>query len=335
VLSSYFRELMRAFVIQRIATLVTIVTVVTGCDKAKGFIGGDRPAPPEIAPGEALNLAARPHILFQIFGEREDPRMIPIAAIEDGQLKKIALSSTGWHQFDAMYLRGGKTYKLYQDGRSRGTVTVRQGMWERPENPLYELPGCQALTPLASVTVTGMTKSSYTVEALASSFERSAARAAKPIPDAELARTGRKMAIEAGAPESVDSRMLDALDFRAVAINTGATDSPTIVASFIDPTATDAGSATSNTVHLFVIADRDVDGYTPTMAHVVNGPIAGAVHRRFFDHLDLTGDGIDEIVAEEWRIGQETSLLVFSWMNGRWREVFRGRSSWCLDEVKQ
>jgi hypothetical protein len=335
VLSSYFRELMRAFVIQRVATLVTIVTVVTGCDKAKGFIGGDRPAPPEIAPGEALNLAARPDIVFQIFGEREDPRMIPIAAIEDGQLKRIALSSTGWHQFDAMYLRSGKTYKLYQDGRSRGTVTVRQGRWERADNPLYTLPGCQALTPLASVSVTGMTKSSYTVEALASSFDRPAARAPKPLADAELARTGRKIAIEAGGPENVDAKMLDALDFRAVAISTGATDSPTIVASYIDPTATDAGSANANTVHLFVIADRDVDGYAPTMAHVVNGPIAGAVYRRFFDHLDVTGDGIDEIMVEEWRIGQETSLLFFAWINGRWREIFRARSSWCLDEVRQ
>jgi hypothetical protein len=326
---------MRALVIQRIATLVTIVTVVTGCDKAKGFIGGDRPAPPEIAPSEALNLATRPDILFQIFGEKEDPRMIPIAAIEDGQLKTISLSSTGWHQFDAMYLRSGKTYKLYQDGRTRGTVTVRQGMWERADNPLYTLPGCQALTPLASVSVTGLTKASYTVEALASSFERPAARPPKSLAGAELTKTGRQVAIEAGAPESIDAKMLDRLDFRAVAINTGATDSPTIVASYIDPTAADAGSATANTVHLFVIADRDVDGYAPTMSHVVNGPIAGAIYRRFFDHLDLTGDGIDEIVAEEWRIGQETSLLVFAWANGRWREVFRGRSSWCLDEVKQ
>lgn len=334
MLSSNFRELMRPLVIKRIATLVTIVTVVTGCDKAKGFIGGDRPAPPEIAPGEALNLAARPHILFQIFGEKEDPRMIPIAAIEDGQLKGIALSSTGWRQLDAMYLRRGKAYKLYQGGRTRGTVTVRQGMWEQPENPLYTLPGCQALTPLASVTVTGLTKSSYTVEALASSFERPAPRPPKPLSDIELARTGRNIAVEAGAPENIDAKMLDALDFRAIAINTGATESPTIVASYIDPTSADAGSANANTVHLFVIADRDVEGYTPTLSHVVNGPIAGAVYRRFFDHLDLTGDGIDEIVAEEWRIGQETSLLVFAWSNGRWREIFRGRSSWCLDEVK-
>lgn len=326
---------MRAFVVQRIATLVTIVTVVTGCDKAKGFIGGDRPAPPEIAPGEALNLAARPDILFQVFGEKEDPRMIPIAAIEDGQLKTIALSSTGWHQFDAMYLRRGKAYKLYQDGRVRGAVTVRQGMWERPDNPLYELPGCQGLTPLASVSVTGMTKSSYTVEALAASFERTASRPPKPLPDAELTKTGRQIAIEAGGPENVNAKMLDVLDFRAVAINTGATNSPTIVASYLDPTASEAGSATANTVHLFVIADRDVDGYAPTMSHVVNGPIAGALYRRFFDHLDLTGDGIDEIVAEEWRIGQESSLLVLAWANGRWREIFRGRSSWCLDEIKQ
>jgi hypothetical protein len=212
---------------------------------------------------------------------------------------------------------------------------VRQGMWERADNPLYTLPGCQALTPLASVSVTGLTKASYTVEALASSFERPASRPPKSLADAELAKTGRHIAIEAGAPENIDAKMLDALDFRAVAINTGATGSPTIVASYIDPTAADAGSATANTVHLFVIADRDVDGYAPTMSHVVNGPIAGAIYRRFFDHLDLTGDGIDEIVAEEWRIGQETSLLVFAWTGGRWREVFRGRSSWCLDEVRR
>src|SRR5688500_13508510 len=206
---------MRAFVIQRITTLVTIGAVVDGCDKAKGFIGGDQPAPPEIAPGGALNLAARPDILFQIFGEKEDPRMIPIAAIEDGQLKKIVLSSSGWHQFDAMYLRKGKTYKLYQDGRPRGTATVRQGMWERPETPLYTLPGCQALTPLASIAVTGLTKSSYTVEALAASFDRPVARSPKPLPNAELARTGSPVEIEAGAPDSGDSRMCGVIAWHA------------------------------------------------------------------------------------------------------------------------
>lgn len=324
---------MRASLIQRVATLVTIVTVVTGCDKAKGFIGGERPAPPEVAPSEALNLAARPDILFQIFGEKEDPRMIPIAAIENGELKTITLSSTGWRQFDAMYLRRGKSYTLYEDGRARGTVTVRQGMWERPDAPLYTLPGCQALTPLASVSVSGLAKSSYTVEALASSAERSRARGSSSLSDADLRKTGRKVALEAGAREAVDAKTLDALDYRAVAINTGTTDSPTIVASFLDPTASDAGSASSNTVHLFVIADRDADGYTPTMSHVINGPLSSAVYRRFFDHLDLTGDGIDEIIAEEWRIGQETSLVVLAWAGTKWREIFRGRSSWCLDEV--
>ncbi|MGQ0713486.1 MAG: hypothetical protein ACT4PJ_07115 [Gemmatimonadaceae bacterium] len=323
---------MRASLIQRVATLVTIVTVVTGCDKAKGFIGGDRPAPPEVAPSEALNLAARPDILFQIFGEREDPRMIPIAAIVNGELKTISLSTTGWRQFDATYLRRGKAYTLYQDGRARGAVNVRQGMWEKPDAPLYTLPGCEALTPLASVTVSGISRSSYTIEALASSAERSRTRSAPSLSDAELKKTGRQVALEAGAREAVDAKMLDALDYRAVAINTGTTDAPTVVASFLDPTASD-GSRGTNTVHLFVIADRDADGYTPTMSHVVNGPLNNAVYRRFFDHLDLTGDGIDEIVAEEWRIGQETSLVVLAWTGTKWREIFRGRSSWCLDEV--
>lgn len=322
---------MRALVRQRFAILVTIVTVVSGCDKAKGFVGGEQASQPTVSPANALNLAAKPDILFQVFGEREDPRMIPVAAIENGQLKPIALSTTGWHQFDAMYLRNGRAYTLYQDGRPRGKVTVRQGMWENPDAPLYTLPGCQALTPLASVSVSGLTKSSYTVEALASSIDRMPNRPLKALSDADLQRTGRQMAILAGGPEGVDAKTLDALDYRAVAINTGATPSPTIVASYIDPTASDASTISAKTVHLFVIADRDADGYAPTLSHVVNGPISSAVQRRFFDHLDLNGDGTDEIVAEEWRVGQETSLVVFAWGQGEWREIFRGRSSWCLD----
>ena len=35
-----------------------------------------------------------PDILFQIFGEKEDPRMIPIAAIVDGQLKEARKDCT-------------------------------------------------------------------------------------------------------------------------------------------------------------------------------------------------------------------------------------------------
>jgi hypothetical protein len=322
---------MRAPVVQRIATLLSIVTAVSGCDKAKGFVGGERAAPPLVAPANALNLAAKPDILFQIFGEKEDPRMVPIAAIENGQLKTISLSTTGWRQFDAMYLRNGRGYTLYQEGRARGRVTVRQGMWENPEAPLYTLPGCQALTPLASVSVTGLSKATFTVEALASSIEQKPTRSMKMLPDAELSRIGRQMALEAARPDGVNARTLDALDYRAVGINTGATTHPTIVASFIDPTASDAAS--TNTVHLFVIGDYDNEGYAPTLAHIVNGPISGATYRRFFDHLDLNGDGVDEIVAEEWRIGQETSLVILGWGQGEWREIFRGRSSWCLDEV--
>jgi hypothetical protein len=317
----------------RLATLATILIVATGCDKAKAFVrSGQGAEPPRVAPGEALDLSANPSILFQVFGESNDPRMIPIATIRNGELRSIQLSQQGWHQFDATYLRQGRTYTLFQDGHASGRVEVRQGMWEH--EPLYSLPSCQTLTPLSAVHVTeGHVRGDFTVEFLASNVPLGVARAAPALSTQEIARIARDVAAGVASEVGITRKTLDSLDFHALAFHSGATKAPTIVASFIDPAAESPKTYAARTAHVVVIADKDASGaYRATYAHRMNGPLADAIFRRYFDHLDLTGDGVDEIVLEGWKFGGDTYLSVLGWHDGRWTETFRTRPNWCLDQ---
>lgn len=318
---------------KRLAMLATILMVATSCDKAKAFLeSGQAAGPPQVDPGEALDLASNPTILFQVFGESTDPRMIPVAAVQSGRLRHINLSHEGWQHFDAMFLRRGKTYTLYRDGLPIGAATVKQGMWER-EEPLYSLPGCQTLTPLAAVSLDKNLKTDFTVEFLATADTLSKGRPTRAVSKADLTRQARAVAYAAGEPAGITKAMLDSLDFRAMAVPTGASGAPTLVASFIDPTAEDPSTHSGQMVHLFMVAEQDSTGqYQASYVHRINGPLATAAFRRYSDHADLTGDGIDEIVLEGWQYRGDTFLLVVGFVNGEWREVFRSRTNWCLDE---
>ncbi|MEP7085993.1 MAG: hypothetical protein ABI884_01555, partial [Gemmatimonadota bacterium] len=156
--------------------------VLTGCDKAKEFVrAGQKSGPPQLSPGEELDLAGKPHVLFQVFGESSDPRMVPIAAIVGGKLKAIRLSPAGWHKFDDMYQHAGRSYPLYQGGLANGTVDIKRGMWSDTADALYALPGCATLTPMSSVRVNGRLASDFTLEFLAST-----ATLGKPHPGAPM-----------------------------------------------------------------------------------------------------------------------------------------------------
>ena len=85
---------------------------------------------------------------------------------------------------------------------------------------------------------------------------------------------------------------------------------------------------------MFALADEIGGSYAPTFRHSASGSVGSAEFRRYIDHLDLNGDGIDEIVLEGWQFAGETFVSVLSYSNGEWRESFRGRSSWCLSKPK-
>ena len=312
----------------RFALIATIVVVAAGCDKTKSLLGEGRPPEVDGPPPEArLDLTRRPDVVFQLFGERDDPRMVPIAAIIDGALKPIELTASGWREFDAMYTRSDKSYALYRDGAAIGEVRVRRGMWERSDEPLYSLPGCRLVTPLSAVSIQTKVRLSYTVEALVVT-PGIAVQPKPPIkPAPGLEARARVIAIDVARAAGIDTAALRPSAFHYVAINTGATKSPTLVASFLDPESSDRNGTTA---HVFALADDQGAGYQSTLSHTANGAVASAEFRRYIDHLDLNGDGVDEIVLEGWKFAGETFVSVLGYANGEWREVFRGQSSWCL-----
>ena len=317
---------------KRLALIATILVAAAGCDKAKSLFGLGRPPEPEGPPLEArLDLSKRPDVLFQLFGERDDPRMVPVAAIIDGSLKPIELTASGWREFDAMYTRANKSYSLYQDGAAIGEVRVRRGMWERSGEPLYSLPGCRLVTPLSAVELHTDAHLSYTVEALAAT----SGVAVRAKPSAKVSKgldtRARRIAFDVARAAGIDSASLRPSAFRFIAINTGATKSPTLVASFLDPESSDRNGSTA---HVFALADDAGGGYQPTFRHTASGIVGGAEFRRYIDHLDVNGDGVDEIVLEGWQFAGETYVAVLGYANGEWREIFRGRSSWCLSRPK-
>ena len=279
-----------------------------------------------------VHVMARPDVVFQLFGERDDPRMVPVAAIVDGMLKPIELTASGWREFDAMYTRANKTYPLYRDGEAIGEVRVRRGMWERANDPLYTLPGCPLTTPLSAVSLETSSRLSYTIEALATT-PGIAVRPKQPVKLVKSVEArARAAAYDVARSAGIDTSSLRPSAFHFTAINTGATRGATLVASFLDPEASDRSGYTS---HVFALADDRGTGYEPTFKHTTAGTVASGEFRRYIDHLDVNGDGIDEIVLEGWQFAGETFVSVLGYANGEWSEVFRGRSSWCLSRPKR
>jgi hypothetical protein len=304
------------------------VTFTAACDKTN-----NDDAVTSIPAGQELDLKKHPTILFEVFGERDDPRMIPVASIDGGKLRPLRLSPAGWKTFDRIYNRPGVSYTLYQDGHPVGQATVKQGMWSRPESPIYTLPNCQNLIPLAAVSIDSKVNAGITVEFLATTASLSSAKGGTPLAPTAAATLARDVGARVAAGAHIPRTRLDSLDFHAVAITTGATTAPTLVVSYIDPNAEEAAAHGDETSYLFAIADKSGADYTPSFSQSVNGSAARAQYRRYVDHLDIDGNGVDEIVLEGWQYGGDSYPMIMRYKAGRWVEVYRGTASWCLDEA--
>jgi len=307
---------------RRSAIIIGILAAVSGCDKAKQP-GDDAPPPP------SFDVTSKPPLVFQAFGNRDSTRLVPIAAIVNGQLKPIELPPADWRQLDSMYFGAGTEYPVFRDGQVSGTVKITRRMWERDSEPLYELPGCRDVRPMAAVHLT-------TSVPLDPAFEFLVLSSAQPgtgsnrTPPADLAATARAMALVALRSQQLDSADIDTASFSAKALHTSNGGKPTILASQVDPNAGDVGPGAGHTTSFLVLADDDGTGYKPSYTHIAIGEARTVEFQRLLDHIDVTDDGTEEVFLESWRYGSDNDLVVLVRSNGRWHEQLRVKQQWCV-----
>jgi len=137
------------------------------------------------------------------------------------------------------------------------------------------------------------------------------------------------MALRVSQREGITRNARAELDLAVSAIATGATPRPTLVASYMER----GGGIFGHARHLFVLADNRDGTYVPTFIHSADDSLPE--FRRFIDHADITGDGVDELLLEGWANGGDSFLLFLRFTNGKWSEMARGETSWCADEKKK
>jgi hypothetical protein len=272
------------------------------------------------------SLANKPNVIFLLFGDRSDPRLLPVATTIDGQVAPVSLDAKGWRDFDHLYFRSGTPISLYRDGRPDGEATIRRGMWEG-STPLYKLPRCQALKPLAAMLPRPGESREVMLERIASSNPLAPAPARPSIPKRTL-DSAEALALRVSQHEGITRKARAELDLAVSAIATGATPWPTVVASFMER----GGGIHGNPRHLFILADSSNGGYQPTFVHSAEDSMPE--FRRLIDHADITGDGVDELLVEGWKNGGDSYLLFLRFTNGKWSEMARGATSWCADPRK-
>ena len=296
------------------ATVVaSILTLAVGCDKRGA------------AEIQQTSLAGKPRAVLLLFGDRTDPRVLPLATVSDGQIKPISLDADGWRNFDKLYFTAGAALALYQDGKAVGNAVVRRGMW-LGRDALYRLPNCRALRPLAAVTVDSTVNSAVMLELISTSDPLAPAppRGATTEADADSARV---LTARIAQHEGLTNAARGELSLIVNAIQTGATAHPTLVGSYLER----GSGVTGKPRHVLAIGDytEATRSYTQSFVHVPGD--TAREFRRFIDHVDLTGDGIDEIVLEGWRTGGDSFLVFMQYKDNHWREVARGANNWCAD----
>jgi hypothetical protein len=290
-------------------------------------VGCDKRAEGEVAPvKQQTSLAGKPTVLFLLFGDHNDPRLLPVATIGHGRITPITLDADGWRKFDAQYFRSGSQMAIYRHGVPLGNAVVRRGMWDGNE-PLYKLPGCKALRPLAAATLAAAPADIVTLELMGTSDPLPPAPPYADMPPG-MADTARDLTARIAEQEGLTKTDRADLELTVSAFHTGVSSKPTLVGSYSER---GGGGNGANARHVFMLADSTgTGGYGATFVHSAKDSVPE--FRRLIDHADFTGDGIDEIVLEGWRAGGDTYLVIMKYDAGRWHEAARGGTSWCADE---
>ena len=238
-------------------------------------------------------------------------------------MRRALVTAPGWRDFDHIYFRPGTPILLYRDGHPDGEGKVRRGMWDST-GPLYTLPGCHSVKPLAALVPRPSQSDEVMLERIATSERLGPAPDRGTVSPTAL-DTARAIALKVSQREGITRNARAGLDLAVFAIHTGSTRAPTLIGSFMER----GGGIQGRPRHLFVLADSVAGGYTPTFVHSADDSVPE--FRRYIDHADITGDGVDEVLVEGWKNGGDSFLLFLRYTDGKWREMARGESTWCTD----
>jgi len=265
-------------------------------------------------------------VLFQLFGDRADPRLLPIATMGHGRLTPISLDAAGWRKFDNLYFHPGARVTIYRDGAPLTSAVVQRGMWNGG-SPLYRLPGCRTPRPMAAAKLDSVPEEMTTLDLIGTSDPIPATpRIASTPADQDSARA---MADRAASRASLMPAARAEMDLSTEAMQTGVSGRPTLVVSFMEK----PSSAGLRPRQVLALADSTAAGYTISFFHAPRD--SSAEFRRLIGHLDLTGDGVDEVVLEGWKSGTDSYPIVLKFINGGWHELARGASAWCADTPRR
>lgn len=300
--------------------VASILTAAVGCDKRAQGERADAPA------AHQTSLAGKPTVLFQLFGDPADPRLLPVATMGHGRLSPISLDAAGWRTFDKLYFKPGARMTIYHDGVPMTTAVVQRGMWTGGA-ALYKLPGCRSPRPMAAVRLDSVPEEMTSLDLIGTSDAIPAApRAALTDADRDSARaTAERVAARAGLIPAARAEM----NVSVAALHTGATSWPTLLTSFMEK----PSSFGLRPRQVFALADSSATGYGVTLFHAPKDSTPEFL--RFIDHVDLTGDGVDEVVLEGWKPGSDSYPIVLKFINGGWHELARGASTWCGDTPRR
>ena len=300
--------------------VASILTAAVGCDKrAEGEPVGARTR-------LQTSLAGKPTVLFQLFGDPADPRLLPVAIMGHGRISPINLDADGWRTFDKLYFKPGARITIYRRGAPLSAAVVQRGMWSGG-SALYKLPSCRTSRPMAAARLDSIPDEMTTLDLIGTS---------DPVPvspHAVLTQADLDSAQAMAEQVARRAKLMPAaraeMDLSVMALSTGVSGRPTLVASFMEK----PSSVGLRPRQVFALSDSAATGYAVSFYHAPRD--STPEFRRLIDHVDLTGDGVDEVVLEGWKPGSDSYPIVLKFINGGWHELARGAGSWCADAPRR
>jgi len=311
--------------------LLGIVIVATGCDNVEWggvelglsspsdtLVSESSPEVTEVV--ESIDTPTIGPILYLGHRAGVEATLVPVAEIRPNGLFPLEASGSAEasRAFAAEHLSPGLEFTLFSDGARVGRLTAerfsvdQQYCGVRPQ-----IRGPIELTPSAATVQTFLALPRKEGNA----FAYGAYSPVVPTRDLRVTslNTMQQVIPTVGAlwPVSVLGIRQDVQMFRA---RSGG--APTVVATFIYADELSVGPAARGAYSVFLASDDDGTGYQGSYVDYRLFSRDGKGSARYFDHLDVDGDGSDEMVLEF--IGENSAWLSVLGRRGEsWVETYR------------